>query len=489
MTENMRAARLVFPGHKLGVDDPEEALDLVQLGVGGFCLYGGRVREVAEFTARLRAAARFPLLFCGDYEDGLATQCPGGTAFASNMGLGASGSEALARRKGALTALESRAVGVSWVLAPVLDLATAPANPIVNIRSFSSDPGEVTRLARAYVRGLKSGGALSCLKHFPGHGETRADSHLELPRVAASRGLLERRELSPFRELSAEADSVMTGHLLVPALEPDRRLPYSLSADVGRTLRSLWGFNGLVLTDALNMRAVADRFEELDAARRALLGGSDILLVPRDPRRLIRGLSSAVEKAPELEAAVGVSFARFQKALRGAGGPRPAFELVGCRKHRLEAERMAEACLAWARGPSLPRGRRLLYWEAEADSPREWLGAAFVQALRERGFEVVPFKGPESSKGATLVLGSFLSPRAYSGRIAYPPRQARSIRTALSRDKRAVVVSFGSPFVFEALRTGGLCAFSRSEPAQKAAARALAGEIKVKGRMPVTLDL
>ena len=484
MDEGRKAARLVFPGHKFGADDPEEALALVRLGVGGFCLYGGRAAEAAEFTARLQAASPSPLLFCGDYEDGLATQCPGGTALPSNMGLGAAGSETLARRKGELTALESRAVGVDWVFAPVLDLATQPANPIVNIRSFSSEPREVARLARAYVRGLKAAGALSCLKHFPGHGETRADSHLELPEVSAPRELLELRELAPFRELAKEADSVMTGHLLVPALEPDPGLPYSLSADVRRTLRERWGFTGLVSTDALNMKAVADRFEELDAARRALLGGSDILLVPRDPRRLIRELSAAVEESPELKASVEISCERLQKALRGGGG-RPAFELVGCRAHGQEAGRMAEACLAWARGAIPPPGRRLLYWEAEAGSPQERLGAAFIQALRERGFTVIAYAGQEPSPGETLVLGSFLSPRAYSGRIAYSPRQAERIRAALSRSKSSFVVSFGSPFVFEALSAGGLCAFSRSEAAQKAAARALAGEIEVKGRLPV----
>ena len=148
---------------------------------------------------------------------------------------------------------------------------------------------------------------------------------------------------------------------------------------------------------------------------------------------------------------------------------------------------MAEACLAWARGPIAPPSRRLLYWEAEAGSPQEWLGAAFAQALRERGFTVVAYAGPESSPGETLVLGSFLSPRAYSGRIAYSPRQAERIRAALARSKNSFIVSFGSPFVFDSFPAPGLCAFSRSEAAQKAAARALAGEIEVKGRMPVAL--
>src|SRR5262249_42096968 len=157
--------QLIFPGYKFGIDDPDEALMLAELGVGGFCLFGGLPDEVAEFAARLQKAAPRRLLLCADFEDGVATQVMGATALPSNMGLGAANSETLAFEKGRVTAAESRALGVDWVLAPVCDLATAPANPIVNTRAFSSEPGDAARMARAFLRGLKSQGALGCLKH------------------------------------------------------------------------------------------------------------------------------------------------------------------------------------------------------------------------------------------------------------------------------------------------------------------------------------
>ena len=238
MTDAEKAGRLVFPGYKFGVDDPARAHALVELGVGGFCLYGGEIQELASFVSRLQAKAAAPLLLAADYEDGVFSQCRGGTPLPSNMGLGASGSEDLAYQKGEITAIEARAMGVKWVFAPVCDLATLAENPIVNTRAFSPDPRVVTRLARTYLQGLKSQGVLGCLKHFPGHGETRQDSHLELPLVKTARAKMWGRELIPYRELAQEASAVMTGHLAVPAMVRNKKTPYSLSDDVARSLRA-----------------------------------------------------------------------------------------------------------------------------------------------------------------------------------------------------------------------------------------------------------
>jgi beta-glucosidase-like glycosyl hydrolase len=481
------AVELVFPGHKFGFDDPEQALQLAEMGVGGFCLYGGRTEEVAAFAAALQARAPRPLILNADYEDGVATQCPGGTPLPANMGLGASGSEEAAFEKGAITGAESRAMGVPWVLAPVCDLATAADNPIVNVRSFSSDPGVVARLARAYLRGLKSEGAFGCLKHFPGHGETLEDSHLKLPAVRADERLLKARELAPFAALAAEADSVMTGHLSVPALTGSE-VPYSISADVARTLRADLGFQGLVSTDALSMQAIASNFDELDAARDALLGGSDVLLVPKDARSLIRALPGAVEEDAALAKAVAAAHARLRKAraLSAAAAPAKPIDVVGGAEHAARAEKLAQSCLAWwPEAPKTALAKELSYWELEAEGPDEWLGAAFVEGLRAAGREVSPWS--EGRKAPTLVIGCFLNPRAYTGRIRYDDEEQKRLEAALKTAERAVLVSFGSPFVFRTRGAQGLCAFSKNDPAQRAAAAALAGRLTVAGRMPVSL--
>lgn len=481
-----KAVQLIVPGHKFGIDDPDEALLLAELGVGGFCLFGGRPEEVAAFAARLQERAPRPLILSADYEDGAATQCPGATPLPSNMGLGAANSETLAFEKGEITAAEASAMGVRWVLAPVCDLATAPSNPIVNVRAFSSEAGDVTRLARAYLRGLRSKGVLGCLKHFPGHGPTTEDSHLQLPTVGLTREELRDRELLPFAALAPDADAVMTAHLVVPALSgPD--LPYSISADVTPTLRGELGFAGLVSTDSLAMQAIASNFDELDASRRALLGGSDILLVPKDARSLARDLVAAVDEEPALAAAVEAAWGRLEKARAAlAGGPAaPGLSVVGGPEHLERAERMAEACLAWSGAPLPELPKAVAYWEPEASSPEDWQGAAFVEELRAQGREVSPWV--EGGGAETVVVGAFLSPRAYIGRIDYGEDELPLVKAALASGKRGLLISFGSPFVFASSGAAGLCAFASSAQAQRAAARALAGKVDVKGRMPVSL--
>lgn len=494
LSDAEKAVQLVSPGFKVGLDEPDEAAALVELGVGGFCLYGGDVESVAALTARLQGRARRPLLFNADYEDGLPTMCAGGTPLPSNMGLGASGSEDAAFEKGEITAAEARAVGVHWVLGPVCDLATNPSNPIVNIRAYSDDPETAARLGRAYLRGLKKGGALGCVKHFPGHGQTKRDSHLELPSVDAPLDVLEKRELAPFFALASEAGALMTGHLLVPALEPDPRTPYSISADVARTVRGRMKFEGLVSTDALSMGAIANGLDELEAAKRALLGGSDILLVPAKPRELAQGLAEAVGKDAALAAAVRAAFARLERAraalgLTDAPSAMPAADLssVGGRAHMERAERLAERCLAWAGEKQAPLSGPVRYWEPDADGPSEWMGAPFVDALKASGVEVRPFDPKSPAPDETLVAASFLAPSAYSGFIEYAPEDAARIAKTLSAAPRSLAVSFGSPFIFQALGVRGLCAFSRTDAAQRAAALALAGTLEVKGSMPVKL--
>ena len=227
----MKINRLVHPGFWFGKTAPEDALKLARLGVGGFCLYGGTRQQVAELTRALREASPLKkILISADYEDGLGRWLPDAELLPSNLALGAANEEDLAFEKGLLTARQAKSLGVDWVFAPVLDLADCPQNPIVNTRSFGADPQLVSRLARAFIKGLAKGGALNSIKHFPGHGNTSTDSHMAMPTVPSMAEHLQTNELAPFRDLLPLADSVMVGHLLVPAL--DEKSPASLSAKI-----------------------------------------------------------------------------------------------------------------------------------------------------------------------------------------------------------------------------------------------------------------
>ena len=472
----MDPARLVFPGFTVGKQDPREAEALARLGVGGFCLYRGTPRSVAALTRRLRRAAKRPLLICADYEEGAWVHVPGATPLPTNLGVGASGSEAVARAKGRITGREARALGVDWVLAPVLDLLSEPKNPIVNLRAFSRDPKEAARLARAYLAGLRDAGALGCLKHFPGHGSTTEDSHLDLPTVNAPRALLNRRELAPFRALASDADAVMLGHLVVPALDPSK-LPFTLSAAGPRLLRR-WGFRGLIATDALDMGAIAKHWGEREAALMALRGGADIGLVPKHAAALVAELRVEAGRDAAFARRCAEAERRLDAALRRVRSPRPAPSVVGGAAHRRAAAPLFSACVAWTRPPFGPAPLRVAYYEPQAAGREALSGVDFVAALKRFGVRVRVARNGKARKGEALVAGIFVGPRAYSGRIRLDAASRGRLVRALRSAPGATAISFGSPFALSGLpaKTGGLCVYSRAGAAQAAAAGHFLGE-------------
>ncbi len=469
----MDPARLVFPGFTIGKDDPKNAEKLARLGVGGFCLYRGTPKTVAALIRRLRRAAAHPLLICADYEEGAWAHVPGSTPLPTNLGIGASGSTEAARLKGFITAREARAMGVDWVLAPVVDLLSEPKNPIVNVRAFSAAPSETTRLARAYMAGLKAGGALGCLKHFPGHGATTADSHLDLPTVKVSRRLLEKRELVPFKALARTADAVMLGHLVVPALDASR-LPLTLSG-VGPALLRRWGMKGLIVTDALNMGAIAKHWGERSAALLALRCGTDILLVPQDPGRLVTDLRAEAAHDIVLARLCDHAQRRLERALSRMRPASASLSTVGGATHRRQAAKLFGACKTWVNPMRYSLSPSIAYFEPQKSKSGAVEGQAFLRALKRSGIRVRLADNGAARKKESLVAGVFVGPRAYSGRIRLPEPIRARMTAAMSAAPGGTVVSFGSPFVLSGLprKTAGLCVYSRADAAQEAAATAL----------------
>src|SRR5580693_7731206 len=237
MTVDEKIGQLLFTtyhGSFTATDSPayQQILhDVNDLHVGGFINITqgsplGIVKSQAYPTAvlnnQLQAKSKFPLLVGADFERGTAMRIDEGTSFPTNMALAAGGDSKDAYTMGKITALEARAVGVHWIYAPVADVNNNPGNPIINTRSFGEDPERVAQFVSAFVRGVEENGGLATAKHFPGHGDTAADSHIDLPVIPANRERLESLELVPFRAaISAGAGSIMTGHLAVPSLEPD----------------------------------------------------------------------------------------------------------------------------------------------------------------------------------------------------------------------------------------------------------------------------
>src|SRR5947208_993675 len=296
MTVDEKIGQLLFTtyhGSLTSTDSPayEQLLhDVQDLHVGGFIVvtHGsplGIVKSQAYPTAalanQLQAKSKLPLLIGADFERGTAMRLDEGTSFPTAMAVAATGNPRDAYTVGKITAQEARAGGIHWVYAPDADVNNNPGNPIIDTRSFGEDPARVAGFVREFVRGVEENGALATAKHFPGHGDTASDSHIDLPVIRADRDRLEHLEFVPFRAaIDAGVSSIMTGHLSVPALEPDANTPATLSGKIlTDVLRKELNYQGLVVTDAMDMGGITVRYAPGEAAVRAFNAGVEPLLM------------------------------------------------------------------------------------------------------------------------------------------------------------------------------------------------------------------
>ena len=321
--------------------------------VGGLIYFRSSVLEAASLSARLQKASKIPLLVSADLEAGLGMRFPDVVYGPWAMAVAATGDPSLARRRAVVTAQESRALGVHQVFAPVADVNVDADNPVINVRSFGENPADVSRYVVAVVQGLQEGGVTATLKHFPGHGDTHTDSHLTLPVVSAPLERLDRVELVPFRAgIAAGARSVMVAHLSVPAVD---EAPSTLSRPVVTgLLREKLGFDGLVVTDAMTMKALTAPAPE--AAVRAIEAGIDMVLMSPDTPGAIAAVVAAVRSGRIAESRIDASVRRVLREKERLGlfqstAPAPAllFSSVGTRAHAAVEEEIARRSLTLVR--------------------------------------------------------------------------------------------------------------------------------------------
>lgn len=289
------------------------------------------------------SAGEAPVLISIDQEGGRVQRLRApATRWPPMLSLSATGDRApaLAEKVGRALGLELAALDIDIDFAPVLDVHTNEANPIIGDRAFAAEPERAAELGLAFARGLAGAGVLGCAKHFPGHGDTETDSHLALPRVSAGRERIESVELAPFaRAVEAGIPMVMTAHVIFDALDP--LLPATLSPRVvGDVLRGSLGYRGVVVSDDLDMAAIADHWGIAEAAERAILAGCDVLLLCRDQAHQLEayeGLIRAAERRSELRQKIEAAARRVETLKRGhflGERRRPGLEVVGCAEHR-----------------------------------------------------------------------------------------------------------------------------------------------------------
>lgn len=501
---------------------------IVRDGIGGLIVSAGSPTEVASKLNTYQNMARIPLLVGADLETGAgfrfdgilrvpgATDLGGATTFPSLMAIGATGEPRYAYEAGRITGLEAMALGVHLPFAPVLDVNNNPNNPIINVRSFGEDPQKVADLGRGFIRGLQSTGAIATGKHFPGHGNTETDSHLDLPVIRLTRQQLDSIEFLPFRAAVEEGiGAMMSAHIALPEITEGPDVPSTLSRNVlTGILRENMRFEGLVVTDAMDMYAIDRRYSRGEAAVRAIEAGADIVLMPPDVSDAVDGVVDAVEDGRLTMARLDASVRRVLLAKERVGihkkrqaEIKDIQKVVGVPEHVAMSREIAEKSITLLRnqGEALPlrgsRNGRVLSVTYRRTTDL-LAGRAFNRRLRDTYRRLrtetvlrdsdAAFYGELKTRAASMdlvIVSVYVTSVPQNGDPSVPETFSEFIESLREDGIAHVVISFGNPYIlrdFPGVRAYML-AWSGADASQRAAARALFGEIKIQGRTPTRI--
>ena len=470
------SGRLIVPVLRAAADggfghEAARIADALDLGVGGFIVFGGTVESVRRLTADLFRRAGRPMLIAADLERGAGQQVAGLTEFPPPLALAALEDAAVVRWAGAVTAQEARAVGINWVFAPVGDLDVLADNPIVQTRAFGGDPNRVASLVRTWIEGCQDAGALACAKHFPGHGRTTVDSHIALPVVSESADTLRDSDLLPFSiAVECGVASMMTAHVAYPALDASG-LPATISAPIMAELRGRLRFDGLVVTDALIMDGALVGRRESDAAVQAVQAGVDLLLYPNDARRVRDALEQALASGTLAPTRLAESLRRYDHALMLATSATPPVT----RGPFDSADALADALLAQG---MLRGGAPTLRGPLDLVVVDDDLGGPYPPGPSDWVHQVLGANRIGRYDGGSRVVLAFAEPRAWKGRSGFGAASRDALANAVPGAD--LIVLFGHPRLLQELPTDApvLLAWHRQRLMQEAVGRWLVRRLR-----------
>ncbi|MBI5099737.1 MAG: hypothetical protein HZB30_10925 [Nitrospirae bacterium] len=466
----------------------EKAIELVQKGVGGFIIFGGKKDEVKSFIDNLQTVSEIPLFMASDIERGVGQQIEGSTHFPCQMAVSA----AINKNKiddvkilhDAIHAVAQEAIdiGINMPLIPVLDVNRNPDNPIICTRAFSDNPEEVAWYGNAYIRILEDTGLISCAKHFPGHGDTSIDSHIELPVISKSLNNLVDIDILPFVEaVKAGVSSIMIGHLSIPAIDI---LPATLSEKIiTNLLRKDLSYEGLVLTDALNMSALN---KEKHVPAQCINAGADILLHPADADLTVEELEHAIDSGEVHEIKINVAVERILRM-----------------KARIKNIKIQEADYESHRELSTIISDKsvTLVKDTSGVLPINDVKGVYLAFVGDESvYKGTPLRGfiPDNSSfsvGAgfkpapTIIIAIFTNIAAWRGSSGIREEEIHGIIKLIKTSRHSIVISFGSPYVLRHFMSADvlIAAYDTAVQAQLSVIKCLKGEVGFPGRLPVEL--
>jgi len=530
-----KVAQMVWPsvfGDYVSGDSPQwQRLTnyVVNEKVGGFTISVGSPTEVASKLNALQQMSQVPLLFGADLEAGAGFRARGGYFIPNaidlggavvappEMAIGATGDTSLAYEEGKLTAVEGRALGIHIAYAPVLDVNNNPANPVINTRSYGEDPHLVARLGSAFIKGLQANGMIATGKHFPGHGDTGVNSHLALPVVTVSRSRLDSVELIPFKAaIDNGVGAIMSFHGSMPALDSSG-VPGTLSSKVlTGLLRNELRFNGIIISDAMDMRGVLDQYGATEAVKRAVAAGVDVLIQPLNVTETIDAVVAGVREGRYSEKRLDESVRRILGAKAGLGLNRIKLVdlnalrfIVGDSAHVTVSNRIAEKSITLVKDSlnvvpfRLAQTTKILSVTVGRRSDLS-AGVAFNGELRARypalHTEFLTAEDPSadyarmeraSDSADVTIVSSYVGQNWDAVSAAAPTSFMGFINHLIGRGRKLVVVSFGNPYLLQQIPAAPayVVAWGGFQASQVAAARALLGQTPITGRLPISIPL
>lgn len=472
--------------------------------------------EMVAFLNHLQRMSRTPLFFASDFEHGASMRVAETAQFPYFMAFGAAHDLAAVKTFGAASAREARTLGITWIFAPDADVNNNPDNPIINIRSFGEDPQAVAEGVSAFIEGAHEDPrnyVLVAPKHFPGHGDTAEDSHMQLAKLDQPKERIESVELIPFKAAIAHGtDAIMTGHLAVPAFEP-AAIPATISKNIlTGLLRDELGFKGLIVTDAMDMQGVTALFGPTEAAVRAVEAGADVILMPVDPEASIRGIERAVRSGRISERRITESAGKILAAKERVGLYRSRITNLdniaeGIKDKQLDrlAQRVADESLTLVKDdrhlfPVADPAHACAVVLAEGIYPTR--GRAFLREIAAhnpnmKGFVVNSDMADAELNGVaqamsgcqSIYAAAFVAVAAYRGSVALEGGLNNFLLSLIKGSAPVALISLGNPYLLRYFPDVPAYAatFSPAAASETAAARAIFGEIPIQGRMPVSI--